>query len=86
MPDEQLHRLIRWLSLPYGTNVPIFHGEHSDELRATYLSVICGAFNDPALVTAAGEWASRPEPGEPIDWGDAPAELVDIDEHGNTVR
>lgn len=82
---RRLTRLIRWLSLTYGTNVPIFHGEGKDELTATYLAAVAVVDDDVAFAVAT-DWAnSRPTPSAPVDWGDQPAEHVLIDHKGNTV-
>ena len=79
----RLVELVRWLALTYGDNLPIFHGAHKDELRATYLAAVVDAEN----YRPTGHWSTtRPEPAAPMDWGDIEAEHITVDDRGNTVR
>ncbi len=55
-------RLIRWLSLTYGENVPVFHGQYREELSETYLTALDQDDGDPAFAYAAEVAMSRPDP------------------------
>lgn len=79
-------RLIRWLSLTYGENLPIFHGPARAELTQTYLDALAEDDGDPAFFVAAQTATARPEPAPPVDWGDVAVELVELDDRGNTAR
>ena len=82
---REYRRLIRWLSLTYGTNLPIFHGPDKQALIDTYCQALDEDDGDPAFWYAAKVATSRPEPSPPEDWGDTPVERVVIDNRGNTV-
>ncbi len=80
-----LRRLVRWLSLPYGENTPIFHGPDREALEATYRDAVTEDDGDPAYWAAAQQFLQRPPPGPPEDWGDIEVETISIDGNGNTI-
>jgi hypothetical protein len=63
---ENLEKLIRWLSLPYGENIPIFpitdvHGQPMSEavtMRTIYLAVV-----HDHLLCEIGGCENEPQPG-----------------------
>ena len=81
-----LQRLVRWLAIPYGTNMPGFHGEHKGELQDAYLAALRVSDPDLALEVARSWVIARPEPSPDVDLGDQYVEMVRLDEHGNTVQ
>lgn len=60
--EQAMRRLIRWLSLPYGDNLPIFHGVDNDALRQTYIEALAEDDGDQGFAYAAEVAMSRPDP------------------------
>lgn len=79
-------RLIRWLSLAYGENIPIFHGPDRASLEDCYTEALAEDDGDVAFYVAGQTAVSRPEPAPPQDWGAVAVETVTVDERGNTIQ
>lgn len=59
--NEQLirqRRLVRWLSLPYGTNLPVFHGQYKEELADDYQDALSQDDGDQAFAYQAEQLTS----------------------------
>jgi hypothetical protein len=85
-------RLIRWLSLPYGDNVPIFHAADPStkrNLEATYREALEEDDGDADFWQAAENVHTRQRPTEHFAHpaaSETPAdEYVQIDDKGNTI-
>jgi hypothetical protein len=89
-------RLVRWLSLTYGTNLPKFHGAHKAELEGAYIAALFEDDGDQSFAYQADQATAKPDPEGPfatppgmganaIDDLDQVGEMVELDERGNTA-
>lgn len=88
-------RLIRWLSLPYGRNLPIFHGPDATALADTYQDALAEDDGDPAYWVATQAALETADPDGPhgtprglgargITDGSEVTSWVTLDDNGNT--